>query len=270
MKSVPEKVTPKKASEWLKRNECNRPLKPRAIERYAQAMQRGAWKLNGEAIKFNCNGRMIDGQNRLHAIIKSGCTIESYVVRGLPDDAFDTLDQGVTRSLADILQRNLEKNATVLASAIRWMVILRDHERYKVLSMPIDASLEELEKNPGLRQSVPLFVTKIARTIIPGGVGSALHYLTRSKFVAKNDGANMARSDLFFESLISGEGLSRMQPVYQLRELLIRNYKETAKLPHDVIAAMVIKAWNAMIAGKQMRTSSALEWDRGMAFPEIK
>lgn len=270
MKSVPEKITPKKAQEWLKRNECNRPLKPRAIDRYAQAMQRGAWKLNGESIKFNCNGRMIDGQNRLNAVIKSGQTIESYVVRGLPDDAFDTIDQGVTRSLADILHRNLEKNCIVLASAIRWMVILRDRERYKVLSMPMDASLEELAKNPGLRESVPLFTTKLARTIIPGGVAAACHYLCLSGRQKQNDGAGMARCMTFFETLISGENLSRTQPAYQLREALIRNYKETAKLPHDVIAAMVIKAWNATLAGKQMRTAHGLEWTREMPFPEIK
>jgi len=270
MKSVPEKVTPKKAQEWLKRNECNRPLKPRAIDRYTQAMLRGAWQLNGENIKFNCNGRLIDGQNRLNAIIKSGCTIETYVVRGLPDCAFDTIDQGVTRSLADVLHRNGEKNCAVLASAIRWLVILRDREKYKVLSMPIDESMDELVKNPELRESVAKFVSKAARTIIPGGVGAACRYLCIRPQIKNGNAQGMVKAEMFFERLITGEGLSRYQPVFHLREAMIRNFKETAKLPHDVIAAMTVKAWNATLADKQMRSAKPLEWDREENFPEIK
>lgn len=269
MKSVPEKITPAKASEWLKRNQSNRPLKPRAIDRYAQAMKRGAWKLNGESIKFNCNGRMIDGQNRLNAVIKSGCTIESYVVRGLPDDAFDTIDQGVTRSLADVLHRNLHKNCVALASAIRWMVIIRDREKYKVLSMSMDSSLEELAKNPGLKESVPVFTSRVAKSMLPAGVGAACRYLFIESRRAAGDTRGIVRAETFFERLITGEQLQKAQPVYQLREALIRNYKETAKLPHDVIAAMIVIAWNATIKDKQMRTTRSLEWTRDLPFPEI-
>jgi hypothetical protein len=77
-----ETVTPKKAMEWLKRNIANRPLSPVTVNNYARAMSDRAWKLNGDCVRFNGNGDLVDGQHRLTACVKSGQSFETYIVRG--------------------------------------------------------------------------------------------------------------------------------------------------------------------------------------------
>ena len=72
MKNKPIKVTPHLASKWLQKNSCNRPLSQNTVYRYADAILSGEWKLNGDTIRFDSNGTLIDGQHRLHACVKAG------------------------------------------------------------------------------------------------------------------------------------------------------------------------------------------------------
>ena len=46
-------VTPKTAKQWLKNNTRNRRLNITTVERFANEMKAGAWRLNGETIKFD-------------------------------------------------------------------------------------------------------------------------------------------------------------------------------------------------------------------------
>jgi len=82
-----EKITPEKAKEYLKKN-VNNPrgtnsLNLGTVRALADAMSAGLWELNGEAIEFDSNGFLKNGQHRLAAIIKSGKTIETVVIRGI-------------------------------------------------------------------------------------------------------------------------------------------------------------------------------------------
>ena len=99
-----ENITPSKAAEYLKANRSNRPVNRKHVERLARAISNGEWLINGESIKWNCSD-LIDGQHLLLAVIMANKPIETYVVRGLQDAAFDSLDQGKSRSLGDILAR---------------------------------------------------------------------------------------------------------------------------------------------------------------------
>ncbi len=258
MKSVPEKITPKKAQEWLAQNKDNRPRRPAVVDRYAAAMKRGEWKMNGESIKFNCDGRLIDGQHRLLAIVSSGCTIETYVVRGLPVDAFDTIDQGAVRHLADVFARNGEVNCHLLAGAIRWLGVLHDRKNWKSVGYTPDQAKSQLSEHPELRKSVSKVAGSNTKSLIPGSILATCHYLFARK--------DAALADIFVEGLIGGEGLKKSDPVYLLRERLIANGTATAKLPRETIAALTIKAWNATREGKPMRTLKWIEGD----LPEIK
>ena len=63
-------------------------------------IQRGEWQLTGEAIKLDDEGRVRDGQNRLHAIVQAGTPVRSVVARGVSEDAFDVMDTGRSRNAA--------------------------------------------------------------------------------------------------------------------------------------------------------------------------
>lgn len=97
-------VAPEMAAEWLTRNiDRNRNVKKSRISGYVRDIQSGNWVLTGEAIKFDVNGRLIDGQNRCHEIVAAGCRARVLVVRGISQEALVVLDSGSARNTGDML-----------------------------------------------------------------------------------------------------------------------------------------------------------------------
>lgn len=99
-----ENITPAVAEQYLSKNTKNRNLKEHAIKKYARDMEAGRWLMTGEAIKFDTGGNLLDGQNRLHAVIRSGATIQSTVIRGLEPESMKVMDIVQPRSGADSLK----------------------------------------------------------------------------------------------------------------------------------------------------------------------
>ena len=86
-------VTPQKAAVWLQKGGKNRRISQLQVDRLAREMLEGRWSLNGQTIKFLQSGELLDGQHRLHAVIRSGCTIQTLAVFGIHDpNAFQTID----------------------------------------------------------------------------------------------------------------------------------------------------------------------------------
>jgi hypothetical protein len=77
MKVQVQNIGPSEASALLARNVSNRPLRPRYIESLARQMLDGYWQLVGDPIRVADNGRLLDGQHRLHAILASARLISS-------------------------------------------------------------------------------------------------------------------------------------------------------------------------------------------------
>jgi len=99
------KITPELAESWLSKNaEFQRKLRPSIVDRYARDMERGEWVSTHQGIAFDCNGRLIDGQHRLAAIVKSGMTIEMPVARNTAARAYDHVDLGFSRKTSDVLK----------------------------------------------------------------------------------------------------------------------------------------------------------------------
>jgi len=99
-------ITPQNANALLNNNhELNRNVKHNIVASYAEQMSADEWHpASGEAIKISDNGILVDGQHRLHGVIKSGVPTTFLVIEGVPACAFTAIDDGVPRSLADALQ----------------------------------------------------------------------------------------------------------------------------------------------------------------------
>jgi len=255
-----ERVTPKKAAEWLQRNVNNRPLSQTNVGKYAAAMSAGEWQLNGDPIRFNGNGDLIDGQHRLTAIVKSGVAIESVVIRGLEHSAFDTIDRGNKRTLSHILARRKEKSYVTLASAIRFLWKLNGvFTKVKGEIRPAIAD-KLLNDNPKLRGSVDFARQYCAiDALMSFGLCAALHHA----FCQVGEES----STDFWTKVLVGEGITRSMPEYILRRTLLENKSSTAKLRVETIAAFAIKAWNARVTGSPLKI---LKWDPREAFPAIR
>lgn len=122
MKFYIEKITPEMAIEYLKHNNVNRNISTHTVRKYADDMKNGAFQCNGEAIKFNKSGALVDGQHRLSAIVKSGVTVEMAVIRGV-DDSVSVYDLARGRSLLDSIiiegyDRDIANNSYVAVARL--------------------------------------------------------------------------------------------------------------------------------------------------------
>jgi hypothetical protein len=255
-------ITPELAEILLAKNNKNRSIKKKHVDFLCAEIVAGRWKTNGDAIRISREGTLLDGQHRLEAVRRTGISIRSFILSGLDQDVFDSIDSGVKRSHGDVLSIYGEKNGRNLAAAL----IVVDsilNKRYD-LNRTIRTSNAEiiglLEKYPSIRQSM-----EYGRTLLklaPPAIVVGLHYLFSRE--------NQILADRFFMELISGADLAIDCPVYALRSRLIDNLSSKAKLSRKYMAALFIKTWNSYTKDIPIKS---LRWrENGPAiekFPEL-
>lgn len=121
-------VSPMLASSILaEHNTKNRKILPSHVTALAKNMKEGTWRFNGDSIRFDSNGTLIDGQHRLMAIVKSGCTIPCIFVVGLDPDTIKCIDiEMKPRNLKNLFEFDFVKCPGVKATTIRRYFALRD------------------------------------------------------------------------------------------------------------------------------------------------
>lgn len=254
-----ETVTPKKAMEWLKRNINNRPLSPSTVKKYTSAMLDGAWVLNGDTIRFNENGDLIDGQHRLSACVQCNLPFETYVARDVPHKAFFTFDEGKRRSIGDVMATQGKKHYTTVAAALRCLFSYQTNGTLHIAdALRPDQANALLAKNPGIEDATHDACNNGAKGMIPPGTLAFLMYVTyRSDFKKAKE---------FWDKVGTGEGLSKAEPAFVLRKKLIENLAASARLRPAALGALCVKAWNAHKAGEVIKQ---LKWIDGEKFPKI-
>ena len=65
-------------------------MKQKKVDSYVKDLEDGVWRLNGKTITFDANGRLLGGQHRLHAVVQSGKSLTTLVVRGLDPEILET------------------------------------------------------------------------------------------------------------------------------------------------------------------------------------
>lgn len=99
-------VTPEYAAILLKYNANNRPISKAVVDNYAGFMKRNTWVSLPQTriITFNADGCLIDGQQRLNAIIQSGVSQEMDIWQTNTSDTamFLPFDRGKNRTITDV------------------------------------------------------------------------------------------------------------------------------------------------------------------------
>jgi hypothetical protein len=246
-------VTPKMAENWLSRSNNIRNLMEPTVLLYAENMSKGQWEFNGETIKFNNKGELIDGQHRCAACVRSGKSFMTSVVYGV--ESADNVDRGKLRTPDQLIKaRGLSvKNSITMSAMINFLHAYNDvgskgfvtvgHGKHPLTMTDRLAFAEENQDE--LNASID--VTARVRNIFnQPSLHSALHFLFSKT-------AGQSHADDFYEKLITGVGLSGDDPIYHLREKLIKIRTEKGK--HREInpyAGLVIKVWNYYVGGNKI------------------
>ena|GEM_PF-721449 len=251
--SAIEDVSPAQAQAWLNRGGHNRPTTKGRISRYARVMGRGEWRLNGEAIKFDRNGLIIDGKHRLLACVESGVTFRTLVIRGLEPEIFTVLDIGKNRTPGDIMGIAGYQNRVAVASAARGLIFIQATGRY---DPPTRRELEPLVTHAALLQYVQehpevvdgvLLANHVRTGGLSGGSGLLGTLFTLLLRVDRDAAADFA------EALKSGANLDVDSPILRYRNRLITDQRlPSNQASREHLLALGVKAWNFWRAGEQV------------------
>lgn len=254
--SIVETITPQKAMEFLKTSKGNRNISKPVVDSYALTMKSGGWMLNGEAIVFDQDGHLINGHHRLHAVIKSGVPVESFVARGVSDKAFVTFDCGRHRTVGQLIGmqgvQNYNSVSSVVTTAYRLMngyemsenrslknIGKTNAELIEVFNSDREAFIEAGAFGAEMRRKAPF---------IDGSMCGGSYY-----FLVQKGGYSKDIVRDFFEDLCQLD-TSRNQIVNMLRQRLLKaKTSNTMKLPRSVAFALLVKTWNNYIKGTTVK-----------------
>jgi hypothetical protein len=248
-----ETVTPELALEWLQNAARNRPIADPTVRRYGADMRTGRWQLTGQSIIFSIEGKLLDGRHRLTAVVATRCAIETVVVRGVEAEAFEMIDAGRTRTLANTLAIDGHKNTTATSASARmvWAYAAGTSLKYGTSRAELLALIRD---HPYISEVVDMVIRRDALTKPMGVPRSALI----ATLVLANEGRkydDQVRS--FLEGFVTGEGLFGGDPRLTLRRWLTRMRQETGNLGARVAEpffAATVRAWSAFLMNRDLTT----------------
>lgn len=241
-------ITPEHAQDLLNANEGNRTIRSRRVHQYAADMAAGRWTASHDMICVDPDGRLLNGQHRLNAVVQSGCTVRFAVQWNTPENAMPNMDTGAARSAGDALRWEGETNAQLAASvcklALLWTTgrIYRDNRVQAVSHMEI---VDFLSGNPDIRHSVSYVNARKARLDINPTPMAVAHW----GIMRANDADT---ADLFTERLASLVGERKGSPVLALYSRLRQIRRQRLDATNRELLALVLKAWNKDAKGEQV------------------
>lgn len=240
------RITPKMAQEYLDTDEENRNIRQGHLNGLVADMASGRWVFDGAPIRFDVDGKLLDGQHRMLAIVRSGKAQKMVVQTGLPRESRRTMDKNARRSVADNLRMdcgivNSFKVSAIARVVLRW----REGNIRNATMQPTDNEVYDfvLDNNLTL-QDAANFSSPVARELggSPQAVGAAYH---ETMLVAAEDAVP------FWGKVHSGVELKPGEAALILRSALLRLDK-IAKIGSrpTLTLELCIRAWNLMRQGK--------------------
>jgi hypothetical protein len=241
MKANVELITPDSARELLLLNTMNRNAKPSTIDEYARQMVAGLWKeATGESIKISDSGVLLDGQQRLNALIKANKSLTFLVIRDLDNEIFKVIDQGVKRSPGDVFHIAGINYSILVSSGIR---------RY----WNLQRGMKQISNVRCLSSSEAMSLYRTRPHFWDAAAEMSNGWYKKSRVLSKSDycGLYALFFDLeqdaafnFMDSLATGLNLNSNNPIMVLREKLIGNLISGYKLTEPHRIALIYKTWN--------------------------
>lgn len=253
IRSTYVEMTPELAQKYLDTQIHNRNINYGWVASLAQTINKGLWIPDGNSIKMDDAGHLIDGQHRLLAVIRSGKTVPMEVKSGFPHDAIFVIDAFTKpRSVADILTLAGVKNSALIGGGIRVFV---DEMGGGGRSCRVSPSYIKMvyEESPDMWQRIASLANlsrrdhknqiKLLPTSSIAGWAGYLIIMREHSY---------EKVEEFFTMLCSTSE-ARNVSVEKLRKVLLRNAVSSKKYTYSVIRSLVAKTWNAYVTGKTIK-----------------
>lgn len=227
----------------------NRKFKQKHGDKLAQVMGNGMWQTNGESIKFDQNGNLIDGQHRVYASWKSGVPLETVVVYGLSPKTQNTIDVGAKRNVSDVLNLNGVTNGSKIGSVANWC--LRYENKVigsKVAGYEHVEVLDWLSRNPDVQ---PIF--NFVSGLNPQkncGVSEAM----LAAFVIEAKKAGKYNEAIEFVTQYStGVGIQLNSGIHRFSNFVKVNNRPHNRPRAEIYFAALIRCFNDFVDGKVIK-----------------
>jgi hypothetical protein len=262
------RITPFIAASMLINNTENRRLDPARVAKYHSDMTSGFWVFNGDPIRFDNGGNLIDGQHRLAAIVKSNLTFDFLVVEGLDRGCRKTIDTGKVRSPGDALHMFSDigtKHSSIMASSIiKIMLYEKGLTTASGGNMGIvsNSSVESFYHNNSVKLDECLGVAVKLTTghaiVLGKSQIISLYYI-----LSKIDEEEALQ---FLSKLATGFNIEVNSNEALLRSILVKNAMKSIKVSPLDLFYTVIKGWNKNRKGGCYSNEGNLRTRKGDGF----
>ena len=243
MQSKVEKITPKKAQEYLAQNFCNRPISPLTVQKYVRLLQKDKFHLTHQGIAFDEQGRLRDGQHRLAAIVQTNATVNMVVARGITEAAALAIDDGRKRTDSQALSMAHGSLVSGFIAAIaKEMFIGGQH--FGTTAKPVvvgrlelvDFFGEHAEAIQTVRESFRDNTQGVGQSYILAAIARASYHLPAKKVKR------------FAEVLVSGFSKEGDEPIITMRNYILKHKEDKrSRLMRDELYAkteQVLLEWS--------------------------
>ncbi len=253
-------ITPAIAKSFLERNiDNNRTIRPGAIEKIAADIVNGRWDHRiCNPIRFDREGRLIDGQHRLLAVIRAGIAVMMWVEREVESLH---IDEAQRRTVADTLTMTglaVDANPWVIQSMIKSITAVNNARQRGArwtsgslgqLQVSNEASIAMFKAVPTLsedsREAIRLHrgQAKMARAVGPTTIGVLLHF-------ARLDANRRDDAITFLLQVTEGINILEGDPAGAYRRWALNGARQ-ARQPLELAACM--HALRCQFEGKSLK-----------------
>ena len=266
MNSKTETITPARARKLLANNANeNRNVRDSYVIKLARAIERGEWMVTHQGIALDGEGRLLDGQHRLLAIVMAQTSVRMVVTYDLDAQAYAVIDTGRARTAGDLLRGEGYGDPNNTAAAVRCVIAYHEvapkqvwNSRNAYGQTTTERVMAWLLENDSVINALPL-AARITRELGRHGLRSGLTAsLAIIEMHAPSTWDKLGRD--FVEAMATGANLGAHSPILAWRRAMI-NYAGTTtmksrRVPPQVNIAMTLNAWSGWITGTERRVMS--------------
>ena len=262
-----ELITPVIARKMLDENTDNRKLRKTRVSQYADAMRRGLWDIQNDAITISKSGKLLNGQHRLSAIVEAGVTCQCLVLRGVEESAYTVIDSGLSRTVNDALNAaGVTSNATHLSPIAKTLIAMdAGLNIYDTTAMSLVQRKDIVDycnTNSDILDWALIASRKVDKAV--GGIRHAWGVF--AILVASKHGTEKA--DEFIELVINGVGLKTGDSPLALRNWLSRQRGSWNRTASKNNIAIFISSFNKWMEKEKVSVvkPSGVTWEN---LPEV-